>query len=88
MPFSLTLRSHLVGPIHYKLICFYRLGGAQVIIDLVKIIKESLPFRILAKQRHFVEKYEAVTLLYDLPSLVIPCKFYYLPNITFIFFLK
>ena len=37
--------------------------------DLVDIIKES--FNVLAKQRHFVEKYEAVVLLYDLPSLVI-----------------
>ena len=56
--------------------------------ELVEIIKESLPFIVLAKQRHFVEKYEAVALLYDLPFLVISCKYYYLPNITFIFFLN
>ena len=86
MPFPLTLQSHRVGPIHYKLIC--SLPAAQVINELVEIIKESLPFTLLAKLRHFVEKYEAVGLLYDLPSLVIPCKYYYLPNITFIFFLK
>ena len=54
--------------------------------ELVEMIKESLPFIVLAKQRHFVEKYEAVALLYDLPSLVIPRKYYYLPNITFISF--
>ena len=63
----------------------YSLGGAQVINELVEIIKESLPFIVLAKQRHFVEKYEALALLYDLPSLDIPCKYYYLPNITLIF---
>ena len=55
-----------------------------MINELVEIMKESLPFIVLAKQRHFFEKYEAVALLNDLPSLVIPCKYYYLLNITFI----
>ena len=59
-----------------------------MINELVEIIKESLPFIVSAKQRNFVEKFEAVALLYDLPSLDIPCKYYYLPNITFIFLLK
>ena len=56
-----------------------------MINELVDIIQESLPFVVLAIQRHFVEKYEAVALLYHIPSLGIPCKYYYLPNITFIF---
>ena len=54
----------------------YALGGAHVINELVEIIKEYLLFIVLAKQRHFVDKYEAVALPYDLPSLLIPCKYY------------
>ena len=46
-----------------------------MINELVEIIKESLPFIVLVKLRHFVEKYETVALLYDLPSLVIVLLF-------------
>ena len=51
--------------------------------EQVKFIKESLPFIALNKQISFIEKYEELALLYDLPSLDIPCKYYSLPNITF-----
>ena len=56
-----------------------------MINELVDIIKEFLPFIVPTKQRHFLEKYEALALMYDLPSLDIPRTYYYLPNITFIF---
>ena len=47
----------------------FLLGGAHVINGLVEIIKESLPFIVSSKQNYFIEKYEAMALLYDLPSL-------------------
>ena len=71
-----------------NLFVLYSLGCAQVINELVAIIQESLPSIVSTKQRHFLEKYEALALLYDLTSLDISCKCYYLPNITFIFLSK
>ena len=61
----------------------FRLGGAQVINELVEIIKESSPFIVSSKQNHFIEEYEALALLYDLPSLDTSCKYYYFPKIIF-----
>ena len=55
-----------------------------MINELVKFIKESLPFIVLNKQISLMEKYEELAHLYDLFSLDIPCKYYSLPNITFL----
>ena len=54
----------------------YSLDGVQVVNEQVEFIKESLPFIVSTKQRRFTEKYEALELLYDLPSLDVPCKYY------------
>ena len=52
-----------------------------MINELVKFIKESLPFVASNKRISYMEKYEALALLYDFPSLDIPSKYYSLPNI-------
>ena len=62
---------------------FCSLGNKQVINKLVKFIQETLPFIATDKQTSFVMKYEDLTVLYNLLSLVIPRKCYTLPNITF-----
>ena len=54
-----------------------------MINELVKFIKEYLPFIVLNKHISIIEKYDELVLLYDLPSLDIPCKNYFLPKITF-----
>ena len=59
-----------------------------MINELVKFIKESVPFIVLKKQISFMGKYEELSLLYDLPSFDIHCKYCSLPNITFILFSK
>ena len=61
----------------------FLLGDAQVINGLVEIIKDSLQFIVSSNQNHFIEKYEALAHLYDLPSLDAFGKYYYFPNIKF-----
>ena len=59
-----------------------------MINEIVKFIQERLPCIKKDKQTSFLMKYEDLAVLYNLPSLDIPRKFYTLPNIIFSTILK
>ena len=59
-----------------------------MINEILKFIQETLPCVKKDKQTSVLIKYEDLAVPYNVPSLVIPRKFYTFPNITFSTILK